>query len=134
LKVDLVDRFGIVVKNTNKIGLNISFFTSESPPQRIQVNTSGNKILKGRSEKDIFLGNVEYDKLQIKEVTSHFRNGWIFMMISAEQPNLGSKKRGSTPDRCDIDFSSIRPLILDRVIVKAKKAKDVTCAIIEQIE
>jgi len=37
--------------------------------------------MKGVIEKDLVNGCAKFDKIHIKEVTSHFRNGWIFMVV-----------------------------------------------------
>jgi len=41
----------------------------------------GNQIMKGFLEKDLINGRAAYDKIQIKEVTSHYLNGCISMII-----------------------------------------------------
>lgn len=54
--MSLVDRDDNTVCNNNRIPLNISIYTSENPPKFIDTNTSGNKILKGFTEKDLQQG------------------------------------------------------------------------------
>lgn len=54
--MSLVDRDDNTVSNNNRIPLNISIYTSENPPKFIDTNTSGNKILKGFTEKDLQQG------------------------------------------------------------------------------
>lgn len=74
------------------------------------------------------MGKALFEKLQIKEVTSHFRNGWIFMVISAH--DISFVKRIKKPDGSEaeeeeiVDVSKVRPLIIDKVVVKAKKGKN----------
>ncbi|KAL4448811.1 hypothetical protein ABPG74_012900 [Tetrahymena malaccensis] len=122
INVSLVDRDDNAVSNNNRIPLNISIYTSENPPKFIDTNTSGNKILKGFTEKDLQSGQITFDKIQIKEVTSHFRNGWVFIVIFPKQLNYESGKSIHRKD--DIDINEIRPLIIEKVVVKAKKLKE----------
>lgn len=63
INVSLVDRDDNTVCNMNRIPLNISIYTSENPPKFIETNTSGNKILKGFTEKDLSKGTVSFDKI-----------------------------------------------------------------------
>jgi len=68
---------------------------------------------------------AEFEKLQIKEVTSHFRNGWIFFIVYAKMPSIFSKnnKIDKKSTGLDVDFMDIKPFILENVMVKAKKMK-----------
>lgn len=73
-------------------------------------------------------GIAEFEKLQIKEVTSHFRNGWIFFMVYAKMPSIFAKSSKNAAEKqiqgsVEIDFLDIKPLILENVMVKAKKMK-----------
>ena len=83
----------------------------------------GNKILKGFIDKDLVNGSVTFDKVQIKEVTSHFRNGWVFLVV---YPKLS----GNTANHIlgggnlAVPGGKIKPLVLEKVVVKAKKAKE----------
>ena len=88
---------------------------------------SGIPILKGSVEKDLVNGVAEFEKLQIKEVTSHFRNGWVFFVVYAKMPSIlgkiTKKESDKQPLGVEIDFLDIKPLILENVMVKAKKMK-----------
>lgn len=84
----------------------------------------GNKILKGFIEKDLINGSVTFDKIQIKEVTSHFRNGWIFFAVYPKvSSNANNNMLISSKDNM-VPGPKIRPFILEKVVVKAKKAKE----------
>jgi len=93
----------------------------------------GNKILKGFIEKELTNGSATFEKIQIKEVTSHFRNGWIFFVvypkISNTNPPMSLGGSGSI-----INSQKIKPLILEKVVVKAKKAKEKEQTEINEIE
>jgi len=109
-------------KNSNRIPLTIGIYSSENPPKYIDSNTAGNKILKGFIEKDLINGQATFEKIQIKEVTSHFRNGWVFFAVYPKLPQ-GSNP-SSTGNGLVVSGQKIKPLILEKVIVKAKKAKE----------
>lgn len=108
------------------IFLRISLYTSENPPAEILLNKSGNKIFKGQTVREIENGVCNFRKLQIKEVSSHFRNGWIFLVVSpVDQYDLGMtniETESLMSKKSDI-CRSIRPFVLDNLIIKAKLGK-----------
>jgi len=118
--VILTDKNGNVVENTNRIPLTLGLYSSENPPKYIDANTAGNKILKGFIEKDLVNGTATFEKIQIKEVTSHFRNGWIFFVVYPKIIANTTPAGGANI----INSQKIKPLILEKVVVKAKKAKE----------
>jgi len=123
--VVLTDKNGNTVENSNRIPLTIGLYSSENPPKYIDANTAGNKILKGFIEKDLISGTATFEKIQIKEVTSHFRNGWIFFVVYPKITNTGGSGNlmmGGSSNA--INSQKIKPLILEKVVVKAKKAKE----------
>eukprot|EP01017_Pseudomicrothorax_dubius_P042150 TRINITY_DN683_c0_g1_i5.p1 TRINITY_DN683_c0_g1~~TRINITY_DN683_c0_g1_i5.p1 ORF type:complete len:381 (-),score=121.91 TRINITY_DN683_c0_g1_i5:156-1208(-) len=125
--VSLVDlRTNETVGNLNKIPLSIAIYSSEVPPKLITVNTSGNKVVKGTVESDLVGGTASFDKVQINEVTSHFRNGWVFVVIYPKMTaNLSSiSLLNPYCGGLFIDPLRIKPLIFDKIVVKAKKAKE----------
>lgn len=65
-------------------------------------------------------GYCSFEKIQIKEVTSHFRKGYVFLVIYPKMPTFGNISSGSIQQNF-IDFTTIKPLILEKVVVKAKK-------------
>jgi hypothetical protein len=46
-------------------------------------------MLKGYTEQDLVGGTCTFDKIQIKEVTSHYRKGMLFMVAFAKMPSFG---------------------------------------------
>lgn len=120
MNIELCDLEGRVVKNSNKIPLSLALYSSENPPKFIEKNTAGQKILKGYIEQSLHQGLCRFEKIQIKEVTSHFRNGWVFIVIIPCMTPLGS---AVTSADSYVDYTKIEPLVLDRVVVKAKKLK-----------
>jgi len=69
-------------------------------------------------------GGAGFEKIQIKEVTSHFRNGWIFLVVHPKLNANANSNVFQSKDGLLIDSQKIKPLILDKVIVKAKKTKE----------
>lgn len=123
--VHLADLEGNIIENFNRIPVSIGIYSSENPPKYIDSNTAGNKILKGFTEKDLVNGSATFDKIQIKEVTSHFRNGWVFFVV---YPKINGGNASSNVimngNGTIVNASEVKPLILEKVIVKAKKTKD----------
>jgi len=121
--VMLADKDGNLVKNSNRIPLTIAIYTSENPPKFVDVNTSGNKILKGMIDKDMVDGSVTFDKIQIKEVTSHFRNGWVFFVVYPKTTVLFNPIM-SGANALLVNSNQIKPIVLEKVVVKAKRSKE----------
>lgn len=111
---------GRIVRNSNKIPLSLALYSSENPPKFIEKNTAGQKILKGNTEQSLHQGTCLFNKIQIKEVTSHFRNGWVFLVIIPSMTPFGCNSGSDS----FIDYTEIEPLALDHIVVKAKKLKE----------
>ena len=77
--------------------------------------------MKGFIEKDLIDGTVTFEKIQIKEVTSHFRNGWVFLVVYPRSATSGLMTQGVYSR---ITSQKIKPLVIERVVVKAKKIKE----------
>ena len=80
--------------------------------------------MKGFIEKDMVNGSVTFEKIQIKEVTSHFRNGWIFFVVYPKINKSSNNNILFNGNGAIVDAQKIKPLILEKVIVKAKKTKE----------
>jgi hypothetical protein len=98
----IVDKDGAQVTMPKQTIFKVLLFTTESPPKLLKLNTSGDKIMRGNIE---VLSNsiVHFPKIVIKEVTSHFRNGYLFLVIAP------------------VDDLNIQPLILSNFVIKARK-------------
>lgn len=109
LKVRLV---GSEVQSTENIPIEVFAYSSDCPPQNITHNMTGGPMIRGERQMvlqhDPALRFCEAEfKIQLNEVTSHFRNGWIFLIVKAGECPLATK---------------IKPLILENVIIKAKES------------
>lgn len=69
--------------------MSLAIYTSENPPKFLETNTMGQKMVKGYTEQNLHFGVCRFEKIQIREVTSHFRNGWIFIVIIPSMTPLG---------------------------------------------
>lgn len=76
--------------------------------------------MKGFTEKDLVNGCATFEKIQIKEVTSHFRNGWVFLAV---YPCTTSRGTCLISNAKVVPINKIKPLIIEKVVVKAKKTK-----------
>lgn len=81
----------------------VLLFTTESPPKLIEKNTGGDKVMKGHTDCEIQGRRVTFPKLVIKEVTSHYRNGCVFLVVVCASG------------------LSVKPLIIEKFVVKARK-------------
>jgi len=122
LKVKLVDADGNIMKNSNKIYLEISIYTADIPPLQIKTNTQGSSILKGGADRPLIDGEATFPKLQVKEVSSHYRTGRIFIAVYPCQENFSSVLK---KDKNFVDHDQIEPLIISDVVVKAKIQKTI---------
>ena len=86
-----------------KTMFNVMLFTTENPPKILKTSMSGDKVIRGTVEVE---GNssVLFKKIVIKEVSSHFRSGWFYLVVVSKNP-------------------SVRPLIVPNFKVKARKMK-----------
>lgn len=96
----------------------------ESSKYKLLIFLIGNKILKGFIDKDLVNGTASFEKIQIKEVTSHFRNGWVFLVVYPKVNKNPNNNILLSGNGLVINGQKVKPLILEKVIVKAKKTKE----------
>lgn len=51
----------------------------------------GSNILKQNAEIELQMGWSVLEKLQIREVTSHYPNGWLFLVVHVRPDNNATK-------------------------------------------
>ena len=84
----------------------------------------GNHIVQGETECELKNGRAIFEKVQINEVTSKFINGSMCIMIWPKLPNNYHTTVNSLEKEKDIiNVNNIKPLMLERVIVKSKIKK-----------
>lgn len=96
---DLEGNQAVIPKPTT---FKVLLFTTESPPKLLRLNTSGDKIMRGIIEQESS-SEIHFSKVVIKEVTSHFRNGCVLLVIASTEE------------------TDIQPLIVESFVVKARK-------------
>jgi hypothetical protein len=97
------DAEGNRLKLKKTLKFSLVLFTVDNPPTELIQNTSGNRII--RSNFDINEDIVEFRKICINEVSSHYRNSVFCLGIKCE------------------DCCGIEPLVIPDIIVKARKIK-----------
>lgn len=100
-----------------RVQLMVAVYSAETPPKPILHNMTGGAMLKGYPESMLSHDpkegcHVAFFKIQLNEVTSHFRNGWIFLVV---QPKY------SVADSFDSLSEHIQPLVVENLIIKAKE-------------
>ncbi|CAG9314123.1 unnamed protein product [Blepharisma stoltei] len=98
----LVDLQGNEVTLQTPVRFKIMLFTTERPAKLLINNTSGDKVMRGTTEVEAD-SLITFNNVVIKEVTSHFRHGCVFLVVAP------------------IDASFIQPLIIGNVVIKARK-------------
>ena len=80
--------------------------------------------MKQNAEIELQMGWSVLEKLQIREVTSHYPNGWLFLVVQVRQDNATFNiKASKCATTVEVNSKLIQPFILARLIVKAKKMK-----------
>ncbi|CAG9311468.1 unnamed protein product [Blepharisma stoltei] len=110
MSVDLISHSGAVLDSSFKLDLLCELYTSENPPKRLTEGKAGKKPLAGNTKAELSWNQRKnchsaHFKLRANEVSSHYRNGWFFLVITAGK-----------------DYGlDIKPLIIDNFNVKAKQ-------------
>ena len=105
--VEIIDQSGEISRIDQSLVLELKLFTSESPPKQVELNTSGEKVLKFIYDdhgQTLFC----FRKIFVHEVTSHYRNGALMLVVTSNVPIL-------------------KPLIIEDFIVKARKIPSKNC-------
>jgi len=112
----------VPVKNLNKLVLHLSMHSWEIPSNPIIRNKSGNKAIMGDTEVELRQGEAVFDRIQINEVTSKFIHGHVGLLVIPSKPcNVGTSLIEQSSEDGYVDFEAIKPLMLEKVVVKSKK-------------
>jgi hypothetical protein len=95
------------------INLVAELYSSHFPPRSLSTNKKGAKLLLGTTQNLMkYCAKRKcysaYFKLKVSEVTSHYMNGWIFIVIRPESLET---------------FPFIKPLILKKVVVSSRSLR-----------
>lgn len=80
----------------------------------------GHPILKGNSESELFHGSSEFRKVHLREVSSYFPNGWVYLMVYPKAPSFSYNAKESTLEET-VNYELIKPLVIEEVVIRAKK-------------
>lgn len=110
-EVKLIGRF----PRDESLEVFLSVYSSEDVPRLVTRSMTGEKIVKGRVSALLSYDPVERVhigsfKVLFTEVTSHFLNGWVFVVVTADKEN----------GYLQITGSKVYPLIVDNVVCRAK--------------
>ncbi|CAK63971.1 unnamed protein product (macronuclear) [Paramecium tetraurelia] len=103
--------------NQNKIIVELEIWTYDELPKKVSHNNQGESIYKGCQQAFIKEGQGRLNKIQIKEVSSHFPRGQFVLIIVPVNDHgvIGNQKLG------EIKKEWIKPLVLNEFVVKAKR-------------
>ncbi|OMJ85981.1 hypothetical protein SteCoe_12619 [Stentor coeruleus] len=105
LEAKIVDTSGQIIELSSRILVQLLLYTKDSPPKQLILTTTGEKIMKGNTEiegKSLFV----FNKIAIQNVTSHYLSGALYLVVMPDNYNL------------------VKPLIIEDVVVKARKMKE----------
>ena len=101
LLLQILDENGNPATLTSSTLFNVLLFTTESPPKALKTSMTGDKVIRGTTEVE-GNGSVLFKKIVIKEVSSHFRGGCFYLVVTSKN-------------------SSVKPLVVPNFVVKARK-------------
>lgn len=104
MMVRIADNLNNETKLQKRELFKIMLFTAERPLKPLTLNKCGEKVVLGMLEADGD-SSILFKKIIIKEVSSHFRNGSLFLVVKPENND------------------HIKPLIIPNFVVKARKMK-----------
>ena len=115
-KVKLVPLQETLFPVEERVQISMAIYSTEKTPKPIQFTMTGHPLVKGYPESMLSYSpadkcHVAYFKIQICEVSSHFRNGWVFLVV---QP----KYTGSAEDSL---MTQVKPMVLEKVVIRAKE-------------
>ena len=120
LNVLLIDNASNMVCNTNHIPISLCAYTSDAEPQILMDTKCGKSMFRGTYETQLIQGVAHYSKIQFREVTSYYKNGWIYFVICPKPMPFAYKSNDTTYENY-VNWQLIKPLVLSEIVVKAKK-------------
>lgn len=116
LKVKLVPLQETNFPVEERIQLSLSIYSADKTPKPLQLTMTGDQLVKGYPESTLSYSpgdkcHIAYFKIQIREVSSHFRNGWVFLIVQAKYSTMTG----------DSLVTQIKPLVLENVVIRAKE-------------
>ncbi|CAG9326791.1 unnamed protein product [Blepharisma stoltei] len=101
---------GESLAENSEILLKVEIWSAECPPKRLFNNKSGRDLIINDTCNLKFYSrrkkHLAFFKVKITEVTSHFMNGWVFLLITADSRDLSQL---------------FQPLVIKHVYVQSKR-------------
>jgi hypothetical protein len=113
IEIELVDRNDLLIENGNKLAVDMQLLSSDAVPEPIE-SYSGQQILRYSLDAKLQKGRCRIGKVQINEVSSRFRNGWVQLQISLSRQNVHY-----TQD--DIKAEDVKGMMIRHIVVKSKE-------------
>lgn len=74
-------------------------------------------------ERTLFDGEMLFDKVQIRDVSSHYRGGSLFLIVFAKASQNNTFQKEEDNEKTIVNYEDIKPLIVEKMVVRAKKLK-----------
>lgn len=121
-----MDEKGELTVNPNQLYAKLYIYSSDSNPKYITNLSEGKKVLSGHLEQQIVNGKCHFNRVVIREDTSKFANGWLFLVVKVKVSNntmLETEKYGELEKGQESNYinpKEIKPLVLDHIVVHSK--------------
>ena len=107
---------GVSLPTSEEIQVRAAISSADTVPQQLTVNMRGQPLFKGGVQTTVRFDPNErvhkgHFKVLITEVTSHFRNGWVFLVVTADEGGEFLARTGY----------SVKPLVVEHLVSKAKE-------------
>ena len=68
-------------------------------------------------------GEMSFEKVQIRDVSSHYRNGSLFLIVFAKAAQNNTYQKEEDCEKSLINYQDVKPLIIEKMVIRAKKLK-----------
>lgn len=115
-QVKINNEKNLLIPIEERIQVRLSIYSAENPPKPISKNMNGKSFIKGHTTSimtydDKVKTHTGSFKIQLNEVSSHFMNGWVFLVVDAQKPS----------DFLETIGFNIKPLVIKELVIKAKE-------------
>lgn len=99
--------------------MNLCCAVSSADAEWIHENRVGEPFLKGKTEVELYKGEASFAKLYAREVSRVYPEGKVGLVVYSKPTTL--LYSGSSNFELVIGSEDIRPLVIEDVVIKAKK-------------
>jgi len=86
----------------------------------VSLNRVGDPMLKGKTEVELYHGSAEFNKIYTRDISRTFPNGRLNLIVYAK-PSMLIYDGLTTEFEEHVDEGMIEPLVIEDVVIKAKK-------------